>query len=248
VVTGPTGSGKTTTLYSALSAVNEDSVKIITTEDPVEYEIHGLIQVPVDDEIGKTFARCLRAILRQDPDILLIGEVRDQETAQIAIQASLTGHLVFTTLHTNDAPTAITRLMDMGVEPFLLSATLETILAQRLVRTICTKCKQPYSPSDDEFAALGVMPKDAVGQRFFYGKGCDHCKGTGYKGRTAIFELLNIDDGIRELILGKASATQIRTAAMRSGMKTLREAGVQKVFAGLTTIDEVVKETLAGEE
>ncbi|HYE05485.1 MAG TPA: GspE/PulE family protein [Planctomycetota bacterium] len=248
IVTGPTGSGKTTTLYAALSAVNEDSVKIITTEDPVEYEIHGLIQVPVDDEIGKTFAMCLRSILRQDPDILLVGEVRDQDTAQIAIQASLTGHLVFTTLHTNDAPTAITRLIDMGIEPFLMSATVETILAQRLVRTICTKCKQPYSPSDEEFASLNLSPKEGSAQRFYYGKGCEHCKGTGYKGRTAIFELLNIDESIRELILAKASATQIRTTAQRGGMKTLRDAGIQKIFAGLTTIEEVVKETLAGEE
>ena len=248
VVTGPTGSGKTTTLYAALSAVNEDSVKIITTEDPVEYEIRGLIQVPVDEEAGRSFAHCLRAILRQDPDILLVGEVRDRETAKIAIEASLTGHLVFTTLHTNDAPTAITRLLDMGLEPFLLSATLETIVAQRLVRTICTKCKAPYSPSEDEFLALNIKPKDAENQRFFYGKGCDNCKLTGYRGRTAIHEMLEITDGIREMILQRASSTQIRITAQRAGMRTLRDAGIQKVYAGITTIEEVICETLAAED
>ncbi|MBA3686489.1 MAG: Flp pilus assembly complex ATPase component TadA [Planctomycetes bacterium] len=248
VVTGPTGSGKTTTLYAALSAVNEDSIKIITTEDPVEYEINGLIQVPIDDEIGKSFGACLRSILRQDPDVLLVGEVRDAETAQIAIQASLTGHLVFTTLHTNDAPTAVTRLIDMGIEPFLLAATLETILAQRLVRTICMKCKTPYTPSEEEVMSLALRGRDISNQRFFYGKGCEFCKNTGYKGRTAIFELLTVDDAVRELVLSKASANQIRSVAQRSGMKTLRDAGIQKIFAGLTTIEEVVKETMAVEE
>ena len=248
VVTGPTGSGKTTTLYSALSAVNSDEVKIITTEDPVEYEIKGLVQVPVDESVGRSFAHCLRAILRQDPDIVLVGEARDKETAQIAVQASLTGHLVFTTLHTNDAPTAVTRLIDMGVEPFLLAATLETVCAQRLVRTICVKCKAPYEPSDDELLQLSLKRSDVQGQRFYYGKGCDHCKGTGYKGRTALFELMDINDTLRELILSKASATQLRLAAQRSGMRPLRDSGVQKVFAGLTTIEEVVRETLAVEE
>ncbi|MDW8373248.1 MAG: ATPase, T2SS/T4P/T4SS family [Planctomycetota bacterium] len=248
IVTGPTGSGKTTTLYSALSAVNTEDVKIITTEDPVEYEIKGLVQVPVDEEVGRTFANCLRAILRQDPDIVLVGEARDKETAQIAIQASLTGHLVFTTLHTNDAPTAVTRLIDMGVEPFLIAATLETVCAQRLVRTICIKCKAPYEPSDEELMQLGLKRRDVQGQRFYYGKGCDHCKGTGYKGRTAIFELMDINDAIRELILAKASATQLRLAAQRAGMRPLRDAGIQKIFAGLTTIEEVVRETLAIEE
>lgn len=248
LVTGPTGSGKTTTLYSALSAVNSDEVKIITTEDPVEYEIKGLIQVPVDEEVGRSFAACLRAILRQDPDIVLVGEARDKETAQIAVQASLTGHLVFTTLHTNDAPTAITRLIDMGVEPFLLAATLETICAQRLVRTICVKCKAPYEPNDDELLQLNLKRRDVQSQRFYYGKGCDHCKNTGYKGRTALFELMDITDSLRELILTKASATQLRLAAQRAGMRPLRDAGIQKVFAGLTTIEEVVRETLAVEE
>ncbi len=248
IVTGPTGSGKTTTLYSALSAVNEDSVKIITTEDPVEYEIHGLIQVPVDENVGRTFAACLRAILRQDPDIVLVGEARDKETAQIAIQASLTGHLVFTTLHTNDAPTAVSRLIDMGCEPFLLAATLETICAQRLVRTICLKCKTPYTPSEEELMQLGIMSRDVANQRFYYGKGCELCKNTGYKGRTALFELMDINDGIRELILNKASASALRVAAQRAGMRTLRDAGIQKIFAGLSTIEEVVRETLAVED
>ena len=248
VVTGPTGSGKTTTLYAALSAVNEDSVKIITTEDPVEYEIKGLIQVPVDDQVGRSFAHCLRAILRQDPDILLVGEVRDQETAKIAIEASLTGHLVFTTLHTNDAPTAITRLLDMGIEPFLLSATLETIVAQRLVRTICTKCKAPYQPSEDELMSLGIKSRDAEAQRFYYGKGCDNCKNTGYRGRTAIHEMLDVNDAIREQMLGRASAAQLRITAQRAGMRTLRDAGIQKIYAGITTIEEVIRETLAAED
>lgn len=248
VVTGPTGSGKTTTLYAALSAVNEDSVKIITTEDPVEYEIKGLIQVPVDDSVGRSFAHCLRAILRQDPDILLVGEVRDQETAKIAIEASLTGHLVFTTLHTNDAPTAITRLLDMGIEPFLLSATLETIVAQRLVRTICTKCKAPYQPSEDELLSLGIKTRDAESQRFYYGKGCDNCKNTGYRGRTAIHEMLDVNDTIREQMLNRASAAQLRITAQRAGMRTLRDAGIQKIYAGITTIEEVIRETLAAED
>jgi type IV pilus assembly protein PilB len=245
VVTGPTGSGKTTSLYAALNEANEESVKIITTEDPVEYEIDGLVQVPIDDEIGKTFSKCLRSILRQDPDKILVGEVRDIDTAKIAIEASLTGHIVFTTLHTNDAPTAITRLIDMGLEPFLIAATLDTILAQRLVRTICVECKAAYQPSDEEMMMLGIKPEEAHNQRFYYGKGCDRCKGTGYKGRTAVFEMLTITDDVRDLILNKSSSGHIRATAMRSGMTNLRDAGVQKIFAGLTTIEEVVRETIA---
>ena len=248
VVTGPTGSGKTTTLYAALSAVNDPGQKIITTEDPVEYEIAGLVQVPVDDEIDKSFAICLREILRQDPDVILVGEVRDKETAQIAIQASLTGHLVFTTLHTNDAPTAITRLTDMGIEPFLLAATLDAIIAQRLVRTICVRCKTPYEPSEEDLMALGIRSRDVANQRFYYGKGCDHCKNTGYKGRTALFEMMEVDDAVRDLMLAKGSANQIRLAAQKSGMRTLRDAGISKIFAGITTIEEVLRETLAVEE
>ncbi|MFW5830448.1 MAG: GspE/PulE family protein, partial [Planctomycetota bacterium] len=248
IVTGPTGSGKTTTLYAALNEANEDTVKIITTEDPVEYEIDGLIQVPIDDDIGKTFSACLRSILRQDPDKILVGEVRDLETAKIAIESSLTGHIVFTTLHTNDAPTAITRLVDMGLEPFLLAATIECVLAQRLVRTICVDCKAPYNPGDDEIMMLGLKVEDVQGQQFFYGKGCERCKGTGYKGRTAVFEMLVMNDELRDLILNKSSSGQIRAAAMRSGMTGLRATGIQKVFAGLTTIEEVVRETIANED
>ncbi len=248
IVTGPTGSGKTTTLYSALSAVNEESVKIITTEDPVEYEIHGLIQVPVDEDAGRSFAACLRSMLRQDPDIILVGEARDKETAQIAIQASLTGHLVFTTLHTNDAPTAVTRLIDMGIEPFLLSATLETVVAQRLVRTICIKCKAPYQPSEEELMQLGIRLRDVQNQRFFYGKGCENCKNTGYRGRTALFEIMDVNDAIREQIINRGSASQLRITAQRAGMRTLRDAGIQKIYAGLTTLEEVVQGTLAAED
>jgi type IV pilus assembly protein PilB len=248
VVTGPTGSGKTTTLYSALCEVNEETDKIITTEDPVEYEIDGLIQVPIDDEIGKTFGNCLRAILRQDPDIILVGEVRDKETAKIAIEASLTGHLVFTTLHTNDAPTAVTRLLDMGLEPFLVAASIECIVAQRLVRTICVNCKSPYTPSNEELMMLGLTPDQVAGQQFYYGKGCEICKNTGYKGRTALFEILDANDRIRDMILEKASATKLRAVAQRAGMISLRDAGISKVFAGLTTIEEVVKETISVED
>ena len=248
VVTGPTGSGKTTTLYAALNEANDEAIKIITTEDPVEYEIDGLIQVPIDDEIGKTFGACLRSILRQDPDKILVGEIRDKETAKIAIEASLTGHIVFTTLHTNDAPTAVTRLLDMGLEPFLISATLETIIAQRLVRTICTNCKAPYHPSDEELQLLGLTPEQVAGQRFFYGKGCDECKGTGYKGRTALFEILDINATLRELILENASSAKLRAAAERAGMISLRQAGVQKIFAGVSTIEEIVRETLSAED
>jgi type IV pilus assembly protein PilB len=248
VVTGPTGSGKTTTLYAALNEANDEAVKIITTEDPVEYEIDGLIQVQIEEDIGKTFSSCLRSILRQDPDKILVGEVRDLETAKIAIEASLTGHIVFTTLHTNDAPTAVTRMLDMGLEPFLLAATLETILAQRLVRTICTKCKAPYQPNPEELLMLGLTPEQVTGRNFYYGKGCDVCKNTGYKGRTALFEVVKIAESRRDLILEKASATKLRAAAKRGGMQTLRESGVNKIFQGVTTIEEIVRETLAAEE
>ncbi len=243
-VTGPTGSGKTTTLYAALNEANEESVKIITTEDPVEYEIDGLIQVPIEEEIGKTFSVCLRSILRQDPDKILVGEIRDLETAKIAIEAALTGHIVFSTLHTNDAPTAVTRLIDMGIEPFLIAATLEAIIAQRLVRTICTKCKTPYEPSADELQLIGMTDDMIAGQSFYYGKGCETCNNTGYKGRTAIFEILDVNEKIREMILEKASSGQIREEARRMGMTTLRDSGIQTIFMGLSTIEEVVKETL----
>lgn len=244
VVTGPTGSGKTTTLYAALNEANEESVKIITTEDPVEYEIDGLIQVPIEEDIGKTFSVCLRSILRQDPDKILVGEIRDLETAKIAVEAALTGHIVFSTLHTNDAPTAVTRLIDMGIEPFLIAATLEAIIAQRLVRTICTKCKAPYDPPEEELQLIGLTLDTLSGQNFYYGKGCEACNNTGYKGRTAIFEILDVNEKIREMILEKTSSGQIREEARRMGMTTLRDSGIQTVFMGLSTIEEVVRETL----
>ncbi|NRA40051.1 MAG: type II/IV secretion system protein, partial [Planctomycetes bacterium] len=248
VVTGPTGSGKTTTLYAALNEANEESVKIITTEDPVEYEIDGLIQAPIEEDIGKTFSHCLRSILRQDPDKILVGEIRDLETAKTAIEGALTGHIVFSTLHTNDAPTAVSRLLDMGIEPFLIAATLESIVAQRLVRTICAKCKKPYEPAKDELQLLGVSEDVISSQEFYYGTGCETCNNTGYKGRTALFEILDMNEKIRELILASSSSGQIRAEARRMGMRTLRDAGIEKVFMGLTTIEEVVRETLDVED
>jgi type IV pilus assembly protein PilB len=248
LVTGPTGSGKTTTLYSALNELNAPDVKIITTEDPVEYDLDGIIQVPVHPEYDVTFANCLRAILRQDPDIILVGEIRDLETAEIAIQASLTGHLVFSTLHTNDAPSAITRLIDMNVEPFLITATVEGIQAQRLVRKICLHCREEYNPSEDVLATLRLKPADVRGKKFYFGRGCEYCNKIGYKGRMAIIELLSFDDEIRELVMEKSSTQQIRQLARRKGMRTLRESGVLAVFDGMTTVEEVVKETHMEEE
>jgi type IV pilus assembly protein PilB len=244
LVTGPTGSGKTTTLYSALNELNEISTKVITTEDPVEYEIDGLIQVPVNPDIEVTFANVLRAILRHDPDIILIGEIRDYETAEIAIQSALTGHLVFSTLHTNDAPTAITRLRDMGVQPFLITATLEAILAQRLVRKICTECRTEFEPSDELLMELQLPIEQARQYSFYYGKGCARCNNSGYKGRTGIYELLEVNDDVRDMITSDASVDDIRNFARTQGMTTLREAGLKLIFDGATTIDEVVRETV----
>ena len=247
LVTGPTGSGKTTTLYSALNEANDVAVKIITTEDPVEYDLEGIIQVQIQEEIGVTYAACLRSILRQDPDKILVGEIRDLETAQIAIEASLTGHLVFSTLHTNDAASTITRLLDMGLEPFLVSATLESVVAQRLVRVICTQCKKQYNPEEENLMELGLMPEDVAAKAFYYGEGCDNCNGTGFRGRNAIFEMLRPNQRIRELIVKQASTEVIRAESMASGMRTLRDAGILKVFDGITTIEEVVRATLAFE-
>ena len=244
LVTGPTGSGKTTTLYSALNELNEISTKIITTEDPIEYEIDGLIQVPVNPDIEVTFANVLRAILRHDPDIILVGEIRDYETAEIAIQSALTGHLVFSTLHTNDAPTAITRLRDMGVQPFLITATLEAILAQRLVRKICTECRTEFEPSDELLMELQLPIEQARQYSFYYGKGCARCNNSGYKGRTGIYELLEVTDDVRDMITSDASVDDIRNFARTQGMTTLREAGLKLIFDGVTTIDEVVRETV----
>jgi type IV pilus assembly protein PilB len=247
IVTGPTGSGKTTTLYSALRELNKPDVKILTAEDPVEYDMDGMIQVQIKPDIGLTFARCLRHFLRQDPDIILVGEVRDLETAQIAVQASLTGHLVFSTLHTNDAPSSIARLLDLGLEPFLVTGTLEAVLAQRLVRRICTNCKKEYQPTEAQLMELGLLPEDVKGRVFYYGQGCDYCNNTGYKGRLAIFELMVLDDELRELIMQNASTAVLRAAARKRGMRTLREAGLLAIYDGVTTIEEVVRETLAEE-
>jgi type IV pilus assembly protein PilB len=244
LVTGPTGSGKTTTLYSALNELNETTVKVITTEDPVEYEIDGLIQVPINHEIGVTFASALRAILRHDPDTILVGEIRDQETANIAIQSALTGHLVFSTLHTNDAPSAITRLRDMGVQPFLITATVEAVQAQRLVRKICVECRTQFEPSDELLMELQLPLAQARKYKFYYGRGCQRCNNTGYKGRSGIYELLDVSDDIRDLVGENASVDDIRNMGRSQGMTTLRESGLRLIFDGVTTIDEVVRETV----
>jgi len=244
IVTGPTGSGKTTTLYSALAAINDVETKIITTEDPVEYDIEGLVQVQINPDIGLTFARCLRHILRQDPDVILVGEIRDIDTAQIAIHASLTGHLVFSTLHTNDAPTAITRLLDLGLEPFLVTATLEAVIAQRLVRRVCTNCRGEFEPSEDMLWELDLTPEEVRGRTFYFGKGCDLCNNTGYKGRTGIFEIMTMDDSLRDLILGGASTNVVRDEAKKRGMRTLRDSGLMAIYDGITTIEEVVRATV----
>ena len=244
LVTGPTGSGKTTTLYSALSELNTIEDKLITTEDPVEYDIDGIVQVPIDSSIGITFAACLRAILRQDPDRILVGEIRDVETAEIAIQASLTGHMVFSTLHTNDAPSTVTRLRDMGVPPFLITATVEAILAQRLVRRICANCIEEIQPDADILADLEISTDEAVTKKFYRGKGCDKCNNTGYKGRLGLFELMIVNDDMRDLIMRNASTEDLREAARKAGMVTLREAGMDGIFAGYTTAEEVIRETI----
>jgi type IV pilus assembly protein PilB len=244
LVTGPTGSGKTTTLYSALSELNRLEDKLITTEDPVEYDIEGIIQIPIDPDIGVTFAACLRAILRQDPDKILVGEIRDLETAEIAVQASLTGHTVFSTLHTNDAPSTITRMKDMGVPTFLITATVEAILAQRLVRRICTQCREPVEASDEALLELSITRDDLEGGSFYRGKGCDACNNTGYRGRVGLFELMVLDDAIRDMIMSNASTDDLREAARKKGMVTLRQAGIDYVLTGVTTSDEVIRETV----
>jgi len=243
IVTGPTGCGKTTTLYSAMNELNTVETKLITTEDPVEYDIDGLIQVQMKPDIGLTFARCLRHILRQDPDIILVGEIRDLETAEIAAQASLTGHVVFTTLHTNDAPSSIARLLDLGVEPFLVTATLEGIIAERLVRKICENCKTPFEPTEGQLSELSLTPDDIKGKKFYYGKGCNRCNNTGYRGRTGIFEIMTFNDEIRDLIMNQASTNVLRAAGQKAGMRLLRDNGLAAIYDGITTIDEVVKET-----
>jgi type IV pilus assembly protein PilB len=243
IVTGPTGSGKTTTLYSCLRRINTIDSKLLTAEEPVEYDLEGIVQLPVNEAIGLTFARALRAFLRQDPDRIMVGETRDLETAQISIQASLTGHLVFTTLHTNDAPGAITRLIDMGVEPFLISSTLEAVLGQRLLRSICPQCRATYQPTETLLEQLGFSRRDIGAKNFFYGKGCDACNQTGYKGRKGIYELMKITDPLRELINERAPAVTLKEKAVELGMVTLRQDGLRSIFAGDTTIEEVLKYT-----
>jgi len=248
LITGPTGSGKTTTLYAVLNFINRPDRKIITVEDPVEYVLSGINQVQVNEAIGLTFARALRAILRQAPNVIMIGEIRDPETATIAINASLTGHLVFSTLHTNDAPSGITRLIDIGVKPFLVASACRALMAQRLVRRVCKRCAQPYQPTQAELKALKIDPEQAKGAKFLRGKGCPDCNNTGYKGRMGIFEIFVVDDEVRQLIYQKVSATVLRARAREMGMRTLREDGARKVLAGLTTPQEVLRVTVMDQD
>jgi type IV pilus assembly protein PilB len=243
VVTGPTGSGKTTTLYACLRAVNDIEAKLLTAEDPVEYDLEGIMQVPINEATGMTFAAALRAFLRQDPDIIMVGEMRDPETAQISVQASLTGHFVLSTLHTNDSAGAITRFTDMGVEPFLISSTLMGVIAQRLVRTICPKCCSPFEPTENQLQQLGLSVYDIGDKTFYYGRGCETCADSGYKGRQGIYELLLINDAIRHQINERAPAIVLRQKAIELGMATLRDDGLRIIFDGKTTVDEVVKYT-----
>jgi type IV pilus assembly protein PilB len=243
IVTGPTGCGKTTTLYSCLRRINTIDSKLLTVEDPVEYDIEGIQQVPVHEAVGMTFSRALRSFLRQDPDIIMVGEMRDLETAQIAIQASLTGHLVLTTLHTNDSCGAVTRMIDMGVEPFLVSSTLLAVLAQRLVRTVCKKCRTPFEPTEHQLGLLTLSPHDVGDKAFYYGRGCSFCNDTGYKGRKGIFELLVINDALRNLVNERAPTVVMRQKAVELGMTTLREDGLRGIFDGEITIEEVLKYT-----
>jgi type IV pilus assembly protein PilB len=243
IVTGPTGSGKTTTLYSALREVNTEDVKILTAEDPVEYEVEGIMQVPINHQVGLTFAAALRSFLRQDPDTIMVGEIRDLETAQIAVQASLTGHVVLSTLHTNDAPGAVTRLIDMGLEPFLISASLEGVLAQRLLRRVCKTCRIAYEPDKDIINMLDVDALEIANKKFYYGKGCADCNRSGYKGRQGLFELMTINDQLRSIITQRAPTLVIKQKAIESGMRPLREDGLRCIFDGLTSIEEVLKYT-----
>ncbi len=244
LVTGPTGSGKTTTLYACLNERNDPRYKIITTEDPVEYQVEGIVQVHINEKVGLTFAACLRSILRQDPDICMVGEIRDVETADLAIEASLTGHLVFSTLHTNDAPSTVTRLIDMDVEPFLITSTIEAVIAQRLVRKLCMFCRQEYEPTDEELTAIGITREQIKDKKVYKAEGCKECHHVGYKGRTGMYELMTLNDEMRELVLQRSATGELRDAALRAGMQTLREAGVAKVLAGITSIEEVMGETM----
>jgi type II secretory ATPase GspE/PulE/Tfp pilus assembly ATPase PilB-like protein len=244
LVTGPTGSGKTTTLYATLREIYDPGTKFITTEDPVEFELPGIVQVNINSRVGLTFASCLRAILRQDPDVILVGEIRDVETAQIAIQAALTGHMVLSTLHTNSAAATITRLIDMGVEPFLLTSTIQCVVGQRLLRTVCPNCRQPYIPTDDELADFGIQREEVEEITFYQGRGCDDCNFTGYKGRIGIYEVLHATEAIKELILQNATTDDIHAMAVHEGMVTLRQDGWMKICMGITTFEEVQKHTV----
>jgi general secretion pathway protein E/type IV pilus assembly protein PilB len=244
LVTGPTGSGKTTTLYSCLHHLNRPNRKIITVEDPVEYQLSGINQVPVRSEIGMSFASALRAMLRQAPNVIMVGEIRDLETAEIAINASLTGHMVFSTLHTNDAPGAVTRLIELGVKPFLVSTSLRGVLAQRLVRRICPACSRPHVPAASELRLMDINPALAGRADFRRGAGCPECQGTGYRGRMGIFELLTMDDALRELIHAGSTSVRLRQKARAQGLRTMREDGARKIIAGLTTVEEVASITV----
>jgi type IV pilus assembly protein PilB len=244
LVTGPTGSGKTTTLYAMLNEANREEVKVITVEDPVEYDLEGIVQVPVNEDIGVTYARVLRTILRQDPDVILVGEIRDRETAQTAIEASLTGHLVFSTLHTNDAPSAIARLVDIGIEPFLITATLQAVVAQRLVRRICASCAVRYEPSDEVVHELGLTREELGGAQFARGRGCEQCNFTGFRGRMALSEIMRMDERLRQAVLDQASTNEVIRVAREGGMQTLRVAGLRAIFDGATTVEEVLRETI----
>ncbi|MBI3330475.1 MAG: Flp pilus assembly complex ATPase component TadA [Candidatus Omnitrophica bacterium] len=242
LVTGPTGAGKTTTLYACLTKLNKPETKCITTEDPVEYDLPGLVQVAINQKIELTFATCLRAILRHDPDVIMVGEIRDLETAQTAVQAALTGHLVFSTLHTNDAPGAVTRLLDMGVEPFLVTSTVIGVLAQRLLRSLCPQCRAPYEATPEDLAALHLAAEE-VEHHLMRATGCEACQGIGYKGRSGLYELLVMSDALRPLIIERASVGAVREKARAEGMRTLREDGIAKVLAGVTTVEEMIRET-----
>jgi type IV pilus assembly protein PilB len=244
LVTGPTGSGKTTTLYSCLNFMNSPDLKIITTEDPVEYDLPGVMQCQVNEDVGLTYGRALRSILRQDPDMILVGEIRDRETGGIAVEAALTGHLVLSTLHTNDAPSSITRMLDLGLEAFLIAATLEAIVAQRLVRKICPACKEFFEPEQEHCLELGLRPEAVAGKKFAYGRGCSRCNSTGYRGRMALYEMFRINDEIKQMIMDSANVASLREAGRRHGMRTLRESGLLAIYDCATTVDEVIRETL----
>jgi type II secretory ATPase GspE/PulE/Tfp pilus assembly ATPase PilB-like protein len=248
LVTGPTGSGKSTSLYAFLSTINSIDQRIITIEEPVEYELPGVNQISVKSEIGLTFASGLRHILRQDPDVIMVGEVRDLETAEIAIRAALTGHLVFSTLHTNDAPGAITRLIDMGIEPFLVSSSVEALIAQRLIRTNCKACKEEYKPTPEFLHEVGFPAQDIGKVKFYRGRGCEECRFTGFKGRSAIYEILVMSEALRPLIIERASSSAIKQMAISQGMKTLRDDGWDKVCLGMTTVEEIARVTQEDEE